>query len=125
MARAEIALRAENPESAVEWAQRAIEIAGRTRRRKYEGRAATVLGEAFARLGRSDEALRALQTGIDFADELVGPPARWSARAALGRAAYALVERFASTLKPERATRLLEAAPIEEILSLTGRTGGR
>ena len=139
-ARAEIALRAETPESAREWAQQAIEIARRTRRRKYEARSLSVLGEALSQLGRRDEALRALRTGVAVADELVGPPGRWDARRALGRASYALgeddvavaaydeaaelVETFASTLAPERATRLLQAASIEEILSLAGRTPG-
>ena len=141
-ARAEIALRAEAPESALEWAQQAIEIARRTRRRKYEARSLSVLGEALARLGRRDEALRALQAGVAVADELVGPPGRWDARAALGRASYSLgdddvavaaydqaaelAETFASTLAPERATRLLKAPAIAEILSSAGRNvGGR
>jgi class 3 adenylate cyclase/tetratricopeptide (TPR) repeat protein len=136
-ARAEIALRAEAPESAIEWAQRSIDLARRTRRRKYEARSLSNLGEALARLGRRDEAIRELQGSVVVADELIGPPARWDARAALGRAAYALgddnraatayaeaaelVETFASTLAPERARRLLQAPPISEILSLAGQ----
>ncbi len=137
-ARAEIALRAEPPESAIEWAQRAIEIARRTRRRKYEARSLSVLGEALARLGRRDEALGALRAGIEVADALVGPPGRWHARVALGRTSYALgdddvalaayeeaaelVESFASTLSPDRATRLIQAPAIVEIVALGGRT---
>lgn len=66
----------------------------------------------------------------------LGPPGRWDARVALGRAAYALgdddrattayayaaelVEAFASTLAPERATGLLRAPAIREMLSLGG-----
>jgi class 3 adenylate cyclase/tetratricopeptide (TPR) repeat protein len=137
-ARAEIALRANNAESAVDWARRSIELARRTRRRKYEARSLSALGEALARLGRRDEALHQLQAGVAVADELVGPPARWEARAALGRATYALgddhraatayaeaaqlVETFALSLAPERASRLLQASSVNEILSLAGRT---
>src|SRR4029450_7652743 len=117
VARAEIALHAESPESALEWADRALSITRRTMRRKYEARSLELLGHAFGRLGRRDEALVALRSAVDVADELVGPPARWSARAALAEVAYALgdddaaagaygeaadlVEAFVPTLAPE------------------------
>jgi class 3 adenylate cyclase/tetratricopeptide (TPR) repeat protein len=136
-ARAEIALRAEAPDSAVEWARKAAEIAHRTRRRKYEARSRSVLGEALARLGKREDALAALEAGVELADTLVGAPARWEARAALGRAAYALgdddraaaaygeaaelIVGFAATLAPERAERLLAAPPIEELRRAAGR----
>ena len=136
-ARAEIALHAESPESAVEWAGRAIEIACRTRRRKYEAHSLTLLGRALARLNRREEALETLRSAVDIADGLIGPPARWHARAALAEVSYALgddetaavayaesanlVESFADTLAAERAARLVAAPPIEEILSLAGR----
>ena len=74
---------------------------------------------------------------LAIADELIGPPARWQARAALGQVAQslgddaaaataydqagALIESFAATLAPERATRLLAAPAVDEILSLAGR----
>jgi class 3 adenylate cyclase/tetratricopeptide (TPR) repeat protein len=135
-ARAEIALAAESPESAVEWAMRALEIARRTRRRKYEARASSILGEALARMGRREEAVAALRQSVAIADELIGPPARWAARLALVRGAYALgedgtaaqasdeavtlIRSFAGTLAPERAARLLSAPPITEALSLMG-----
>ena len=135
--RAEIALHAETPEDAAEWARRAIDLTRRTRRRKYEARALSVLGQALARLGRRDEALEALSAAVAIADDLVGSPARWRARAALGEASYSLgdddraaaayeeaanlVESFAVTLTPEREETLLAAAPVAEILSLTGR----
>jgi class 3 adenylate cyclase/tetratricopeptide (TPR) repeat protein len=136
--RAEIALHAESHESAVDWAQQAIAIARRTRRRKYEARSLTLLGQALARVGRRDVALEALRSGVEIADALVGPPARWHARAALGEVSYALgddetaaaaydeaaslVESFAGAVAPERKARLLAAAPIDEILRLAGRT---
>ena len=136
-ARAEIALHAETPEAAAEWADQAITVTRRTRRRKYEARSLTLLGQAFARLGRRDEAFKALQAAVEIADDLVGPPARWHARSGLGEAAYVLgddetagaayheaaglVESFAAALAPERRTQLLAAPPVDEILSLTGR----
>jgi tetratricopeptide (TPR) repeat protein len=126
-ARAEIALRSESPEAAVEWAGTAIELAVSTRRRKYEAIARTTLGEALARLGRRDEALSALRQAVRIADELVGLPARFSLRATLARTAYvlgaddaasaanvearSLVEEFVATLAPERAE-LVRASPV-------------
>jgi class 3 adenylate cyclase/tetratricopeptide (TPR) repeat protein len=140
VARAEIALHAEEAESAIEWAQRAIELARQTLRRKYEARSLSILGEALARAGRWQEAITQLEAGVALADELVNPPARWHARASLGRAAYELgddgraataygeatelVEAFASTLAPERAARLLRSPAITELLSLAGRPAG-
>jgi tetratricopeptide (TPR) repeat protein len=138
VARAEIALHAEDPESALEWADRALSITRGTMRRKYEARSLELLGHALGRLGRRDEALVALGSAVDVADDLVGAPARWSARAALGEVAYALgddhaaagayaeaadlVEAFVPTLSPERAASVLAAPPVTEILSAAGRT---
>jgi class 3 adenylate cyclase/tetratricopeptide (TPR) repeat protein len=132
-ARAEIALAGETPESAVEWARQAIDVATRTRRRKYEVRGRVVLGEALARRGKRDEALAELTAAAAIADELIGQPLRWHAQAALGRAAYALgdddgsarafgeagrlVDEFAATLAPERAARLATSPLVEEIRS--------
>ena len=132
-ARAEIALEAETPEEAAEWAERAVEVAGRTRRKKYEARSLTFLGQALARLGRRDEGLQALRFAVTLADELVSPPARWHARAALGRTAYALgeddeaatayreaaelVDAFSATLAPERAATLARSPLVDEIRS--------
>jgi class 3 adenylate cyclase/tetratricopeptide (TPR) repeat protein len=137
-ARAEIALHAETPEIALEWAGRAIEIARRTKRRKYEARSVAILGEALGQLGRRDEALTALHAAVGLTDALIGAPGRWRAREALGRvsyllgddeaaaAAYAeagdLIESFAGTLAPSRSSRFLAARAISEILSLAGRT---
>ena len=135
-ARAEIALAAETPEEAADWARRAIEVTRRTRRRKYEARSLTLFGQALARLGRREEALEALRSATGIADDLVGPPARWQARAALGEAGYALgeddvaatayaeaaelVESFVAALAPERRERLLAAAPVAELLTRAG-----
>jgi class 3 adenylate cyclase/tetratricopeptide (TPR) repeat protein len=132
-ARAEIALDAEPPESALEWAQRTLEITTRTRRRKYEVRAREIYGQALARLGRHEEALSELHRAVEIADALVGPPARWHARATLGRVAYSLgeddraaaayaegrrlVDEFAATLAPERAAKLATAPVVDELRS--------
>ena len=126
-ARAEIALHAETPEAAIEWAQKAIETAVSTRRRKYEALARTTLGVALARLGRRNEAIAELEAAVRIADGLIGPPARFRARAALARVAYALgdddraatatsearelVDGFVATLAPERAD-LVRASPV-------------
>jgi class 3 adenylate cyclase/tetratricopeptide (TPR) repeat protein len=136
-ARAEIALHAEEPESAIEWAQRSLELARRTHRRKYEARSLSLLGQAHARRGRRDDALVALRSGVGIADELIGPPARWHARAALGDAAYALgddetagvafaeaadlVDGFVETLAPEHAAAVLDAEPVSSLRSRAGR----
>jgi class 3 adenylate cyclase/tetratricopeptide (TPR) repeat protein len=135
--RALIDLRADAADSAIEWASRAIQISQRTRRRKYEALALEVLGQALAKVGRREEALQALATAVALADKLVGPPARWQARAAMGRvaqqfgddetAAHAygeageLVDAFVATLAPERRAKLLSAPDVEEIVSLAGR----
>jgi tetratricopeptide (TPR) repeat protein len=136
-ARAEIALRAETAETAADWASRALEIARRTRRRKYEARSLRILGQALGKLGRRHEALDALRAAVAIADELVGPPARWNARAALGKVSHALgdddaasaaygeaadlIEAFASTLAPARVAKLLASPEVEETLSLADR----
>jgi tetratricopeptide (TPR) repeat protein len=136
-ARAEIAVRAESAESALEWADRALSVARRTHRRKYEARSLTLLGQALTRLGRRDDALAALRAAVVIADELVGPPARWQARAALADAAYELgddetaavasseaaqlVDGFAATLAPERAAAVLNAEPLSGLLARAGR----
>ena len=136
VARTEIALHAEDAETAVDWARQSLEIARRTRRRKYEARSLTLLGQALARLHRRDEALGALYAAIPIADDLVGPPARWQARAALAEVAYSLgrddlaavnfqeaarlVVDFAATLTPARRARFLSTPQIEQILTAAG-----
>jgi class 3 adenylate cyclase/tetratricopeptide (TPR) repeat protein len=132
-ARAEIALEAETPEEAAEWAERAVEVAGRTRRKKYEARSLAIFGQALVRLGRRDEGLQALRSAVTIADEIFSPPARWHARAALGRTAYELgqddeaatayreaaelVDAFSATLAPERAATLARSPLVDEIRS--------
>jgi class 3 adenylate cyclase/tetratricopeptide (TPR) repeat protein len=133
-ARAEIALATETPQAAAEWAERALAVARRTRRPKYEGRTLMTHGEALVQLGRREEGLDALREAVRIADALVGPPARWHARAVLGRVAYGigaddeaarayaeareLVDAFSATLAPERAAKLARSPIVNEIRSL-------
>jgi len=132
-ARAEIALEAETPAEAAEFADRAVEIARRTRRRKYEARSLSMLGQALARLGRPEDALAALRSAVQIADRIVSPYARWNARAALGRVASELgrddeaasaygeaakiVAAFGATLAPQRAATLEKSPVVQEIRS--------
>lgn len=130
---AEIALARGSVDEALEWADRALTIARRTHRRKYEAVSLRLFGEALAQRDRHDEALDALRDAMQIADDLIGAPARWETRAALGRIAYKLgqddvaaraygeakklVETFAATLKPERRATLACAPVVEEIRS--------
>jgi tetratricopeptide (TPR) repeat protein len=132
-ARAEIALHAEPAEVAAEWAQKAIELSVSTRRRKYEAVARTTLGEAFAQLGRREEALAEHESAVRIADGLIGPPGRFKARAALARSAYALgdderaetattegrklVDDFTAALAPERADSVRDSRPVRELFA--------
>jgi class 3 adenylate cyclase/tetratricopeptide (TPR) repeat protein len=130
-ARAQIALEYEPPEVAAEWAERGLQIARRTRRRKYEAISLRTYGEALARLGRGEEAIQALRSAVRIADELVGEPGRWDARAALGRVAYALgkdddaaeayrqavalLDGFSDRLTPEHVATLAKSPVVVEI----------
>src|SRR5205814_9980040 len=120
------AVHAGRAEDAAGWARRAVEIARRTRRRTYEARCLTCLGQALARLGRRGDALQSLRAAVSIADDLIGPPGRWHAYAALGAVSYSfgdddaaaaaygeaggLIESFAGTLAPARSARV-RAAP--------------
>jgi len=135
VARAEITLRAEGPERAVEEAMKAIELAQQGRRLKYETMARTILGTALVGLDRWDEGLTELRTAVDGANRLGTPSGRWQALAALGKALYArgdddgaatayrqaaeAIMAFASTLTAEHAKSLLAAPSINDILSAT------
>ncbi len=134
-ARAEIALEAETPEEAAEWAQRAVDVARRTRRFKYEARALSALGQALVRLGRHDDGLSALRSAVEIADRIVSPFARWNALAALGRTAYdvggddeaavayaraaKIVDDFSTALTPQRVATLAKSPVVQEIRAAT------
>ena len=133
VARAEIALHAEPPGVAAEWATKAVEITVRTRRRKYEALARTHLGSALAALRSPDDGLAELRAATSIADELVNPAGRWGPRAALAvvlrergdeaeaaavtTEACEIVTAFAATLAPARAASLLGAPPVRELFA--------
>jgi hypothetical protein len=75
---------------------------------------------------------------VAIADDLIGSPGRWRARAALARVSYVLgdddaaavaygeagrlIETFAETLAPQRKAKFLAAPAIDEILLTAGKT---
>ena len=136
VARAEIALRAESPESAAEWAERAVAITSRTRRRKYEALARASLGNALVALGRPVDGLAQLRSAVELSDALVNPAGRWQSRAALAAGLRATGDEaaaaatsddarrillgFAATLAPSRAETLLGAPQARDVLNAVG-----
>lgn len=137
VARAEIALRIDQPEAAIEGALEAIEVARRIGREKYVVSARIVLGTALRKLGRDKDAVVELKIAVEGAERLGHPPTRWQAHAALGQALDAVgedegaaaavrqaadtIRSFAETLTPERARPVLASGPVREILELAPR----
>ena len=132
VARAEIALRADRPDAAIDGAHEAIEVARQIGRVKYDVSARITLGLALHELGRGRDAVDELTTAVEGADRLGHPPTRWQAHAALGRARQSLgddegaaaafeeaattIRSFTHTLNPEHAAALLASSPVQEIL---------
>jgi class 3 adenylate cyclase/DNA-binding SARP family transcriptional activator len=132
VARAEIALNAEAPEAAAEWAAKAVEVTVRTLRRKYEVLARGHLGHALVALGRPDEGLAELRRAVATADALVNPVGRWESRASLAAAlrstgdeeaaaaatgeARQILTGFAASLTPPRAATLLASPRTRAVL---------
>ena len=71
--RAQIAAASESPEATAEWAERAIAMASRVRRVKYEAVARAVLGRALLGMGLGQDALRELRAAVSGADALGNP----------------------------------------------------
>jgi tetratricopeptide (TPR) repeat protein len=134
--RSQMALASEGPEAAAEWAERAIAMARRVRRVKYEALARAVLGRALLALGREQDALRELRAAVRGADALENPAGRWRAKADLAlallatgdedgaeaafREAAGIIHETAASLAPERAERFRSAPPVAEILKTAG-----
>jgi hypothetical protein len=129
--RAEIALRTEGVDSALEWATRAVEMTRSSRRAKYVAVARGVLGSALLKAGRQEEALHELAVAGATADELGNPAGRITAHGELAVALYrtgddegaerqhaiatSVVEGVAAGLSPERAERYLAAVPVPSL----------
>jgi tetratricopeptide (TPR) repeat protein len=134
--RAQIALASEGPEAAAGWSERAIAMARRVHRVKYEAVARGILGGALLAMGREQDALTELRAAVHGADSLGNPFGRWRARADLARvldavrddegAAIALgeaagiIRETAAALTSERAERFTSAPPVAEILRDVG-----
>ena len=132
VARSEIALHAEPPDVAAEWATKAVDVTTRTRRRKYEVLARTHLGRALVALGRPADGVRESRSAVEIADALVNPVGRWQSRASLAdvlrttgdeeaaavatNEARRILTDFAATLAPSRAETLLASSAAREIL---------
>jgi tetratricopeptide (TPR) repeat protein len=135
-ARAELALLAEGPDAAAEWATKTIEAARPVKRLKYEAVGRMVLGRALLQNARKDDALEQLRLAVEVTDRLGGPQGRWQSRAALSEAlhatgddqgaqeafndASAIVREVAANLSPERAQRFLAAEPVTQLLARAG-----
>jgi tetratricopeptide (TPR) repeat protein len=134
--RAELDLALGRIDDAVTWSRRALELATRVRRRKYEVNAHMSLGRALVAGGDAEAAAAELRSAVALADELGSPLLRWQARAALasaerrsksatgdadlhGQEAVDIIHAIARDLSPERARTYLAAAPVVEALDLT------
>jgi class 3 adenylate cyclase/tetratricopeptide (TPR) repeat protein len=131
-ARAQIAVLSGDHEEAIEWATKAIDMAARVHRKKYEMLSRITLGQALLGVGRTSDGVAELATAVGEADQLGSPSGRWQARSAYARALLAvgrddeagttfsaaveIINDVASGLAPGRAERLLSAEPIREVL---------
>ena len=132
--RADAELESGRLDDAVTWAQRALDVARTTRRRKYEIASLISLGSALAAQGAHDEAAAELRIAVRLADGPGGSPLlRWRARAALGatasqraetaaegetelRAAASIIREIGAALAPERAARYVAALQVARVL---------
>jgi class 3 adenylate cyclase/tetratricopeptide (TPR) repeat protein len=128
----DLALAVDDPEQGVERSHLAISAAVRSKRPKYEGLARLTLGQSLLRLGRPADAIAELSPAVAITDRLESPPARWRARAMLGRALYGvgedsraaaaygeaaqLIRDFAATIAPDHAAALLGSEGVRAVL---------
>jgi class 3 adenylate cyclase/tetratricopeptide (TPR) repeat protein len=127
--RAEMELALGRLDDAVTWSERALELATRGRRRKYEVTARVALGRALTARGDAEGATAELRSAVAVADDLGSPLFRWQSRAALAAAdrsaegvahdAREIIQTVAAGLSPERAEAYLAAAPVVDALDRT------
>ena len=134
--RAELALAMDDPDTAANWAGKAIDTARSVRRRKYESAGRMALGQALLAMKKDGEAIEELRTALEIADGLGSPQGRWQTRAALATALYAtgaddaagqaareaaeIVRSVAAELKPARADRFLAAEEVHAVVAAGG-----
>ena len=138
LVRAELALLTEGPEDAVIHATRALEMARKVGRRKYEAASRAILGQALVRFGDTDRGLSELRQAAADTDRLGSPAESWRTTAMLAKQLYATgddtaaaaayerasasIVRYAGSLKPDHAAVFLAAAPVSEVLKASHRT---
>jgi class 3 adenylate cyclase/tetratricopeptide (TPR) repeat protein len=131
--RAELALAMKQPEEALTWARRALEMARTAGRKKYEVIATMTLGRALTASGLADGATTELRTAVAEADALGSPLYRWQTRAALADAvravegedaadthmteAVAIIREVLAALSPEHAAGYAAAPQVAAVLS--------
>ena len=138
LVRAELALQIESPEDVVIHASRALEMARKVGRAKYEAAARAVLGQALVRSGDTDRGLIELPQAAADVDRLGSPAESWRTTAMLAKQLYATGDDAASaaayerasasilgyavTLKPDHAAVFLAAEPVREVLKASHRS---
>jgi class 3 adenylate cyclase/tetratricopeptide (TPR) repeat protein len=137
LVRAELALQTESPEEAVLHATRALEMAQKVGRRKYEAASRALLGEAMVRFGESERGLRELRQAVAEAEKLGSPAEHWRIAAVLARQLYVtgadaesaavydrasrVIVEYAASLKADHKAIFLAAEPVREVLAAGGR----
>jgi class 3 adenylate cyclase/tetratricopeptide (TPR) repeat protein len=138
LVRAELALQTEGAEDAAIHATRALEMARKVGRPKYEAASRAILGEALVRFGDTNRGLSELRQAAADADRLGSPAESWRIRAMLGKQLYATgddaasaaayerasasIVRYAKSLRPDHAAVFLAAAPVSEVLKTSHKT---
>nr|MDP9326593.1 hypothetical protein [Actinomycetota bacterium] len=131
--RAELALAMKQPEEALTWARRALDMARASGRRKYEVIASMTLGSALTATGLAEDATTELRAALEEADALGSPLYRWQTRAALAGAVRAvegvdaadtlmleaatIIREVLAALSPERAATYAAAPQVAAVLS--------
>jgi tetratricopeptide (TPR) repeat protein len=131
--RAELALAMKQPEDALAWSRRALEMARIANRKKYEVIAILTLGSALTASGLTGDATTELRTAVAEADALGSPLYRWQTRAALadavrtvegedaadahGLAAASIIREVLTDLSPEHAAGYAAAPQVASVLA--------
>ena len=131
--RAELALAMKQPDEALTWARRALDMARVSGRKKYEVIASMTLGRALTASGLAGDATTQLRSAVAEADALGSPLYRWQTRAALAEAvravegedaadahmteAVAIIREVLAGLSPEHAAGYAAAPQVAAVLA--------